>query len=165
MFASRDDLDLTEVGDAVWQLRLPIPWENGHVNCFLLPEGGEVDMIDCGMRSDESLALIWGAVERVAGPGARLRRLVVTHIHPDHYGGAGEITSRAGALFDITPGGNEGAQVPQDWCFNTCGARMNSELAAENIRRMRWVCCVPIHGIRTRLTPSAPTIAPRVFAA
>ncbi|MBJ7596670.1 MBL fold metallo-hydrolase [Candidatus Nephthysia bennettiae] len=97
MFASSDDLDLTEVGDGVWQLRLPIPWEDGHVNCFLLTEGGHVDMIDCGMRSDDSLALIWAAVERVGGPGARMRRLVVTHIHPDHYGGAGEITSRTGA--------------------------------------------------------------------
>src|SRR6266567_3480299 len=97
MFASRDDLHLTEVSAGVWQLRLPIPWEDGHVNCFLLPDGGEVDMIDCGMSSDESLALIWAAVERLAGPGARLRRLLVTHIHPDHYGGAGDITKRAGA--------------------------------------------------------------------
>jgi glyoxylase-like metal-dependent hydrolase (beta-lactamase superfamily II) len=96
MFASSDDLALTEVSAGVWQLRLPIPWEDGHVNCFLLPEDGEVDMIDCGMSSDESLALIWRAVERLAGPGARLRRLLVTHIHPDHYGGAGEITRRAG---------------------------------------------------------------------
>jgi glyoxylase-like metal-dependent hydrolase (beta-lactamase superfamily II) len=97
MFASRDDLHLTEVSAGVWQLRLPIPWEEGHVNCFLLPDGGEVDLIDCGMNSEESLTLIWAAVERLAGPGARLRRLLVTHIHPDHYGGAGEITQRAGA--------------------------------------------------------------------
>jgi glyoxylase-like metal-dependent hydrolase (beta-lactamase superfamily II) len=97
MFASRDDLHLSEVSAGVWQLRLPIPWEDGHVNCFLLPEGGAVDMIDCGMSSDESLALIWSAVERLAGRGAQLRRLLVTHIHPDHYGGAGEITQKAGA--------------------------------------------------------------------
>src|SRR5690349_18364682 len=97
MFASGDELDLTEVADGVLQLRLPIPWEEGHVNCFLLPEDGQVDMIDCGMSSDESLAMVWAALERVTRPGGRLRRLVVTHIHPDHYGGAGEITRRTGA--------------------------------------------------------------------
>jgi glyoxylase-like metal-dependent hydrolase (beta-lactamase superfamily II) len=97
MFASRDDLQLSEVAAGVWELRLPIPWEDGHVNCFLLRDGDAVDMIDCGMSSEESLALVWRAVARISGPSGRLRRLVVTHIHPDHYGGAGEITSRAGA--------------------------------------------------------------------
>ena len=97
MSASRDDLQLTEVRPDVWQLRLPIPWEEGHVNCFLLLEGDRIDLIDCGMSSEESLALIWAAAERLAGPSARFRRLLVTHIHPDHYGGAGEITRRARA--------------------------------------------------------------------
>jgi glyoxylase-like metal-dependent hydrolase (beta-lactamase superfamily II) len=99
MFMSSEDLHLTEVSAGVWELRLPIPWEDGHVNCFLLVDGVEVDMIDCGMNADESLSLIWQAVERVAGPRGRLRRLVVTHIHPDHYGGAGEITSAGAELY------------------------------------------------------------------
>jgi glyoxylase-like metal-dependent hydrolase (beta-lactamase superfamily II) len=97
MFAGRDDLHLSQVAAGVWALRLPIPWEEGHVNCFLLSDGDAVDMIDCGMSSEESLAMVWQAVARVGGPGARLRRLVVTHIHPDHYGGAGEIIGRGGA--------------------------------------------------------------------
>jgi glyoxylase-like metal-dependent hydrolase (beta-lactamase superfamily II) len=97
MLASSDDLHLTEVSAGVWQLRLPMPWEEDHVNCFLLPAGGFVDMVDCGMGSEDSLALVSAAVERLAGAGGRVRRLVVTHIHPDHYGGAGEITRRSGA--------------------------------------------------------------------
>jgi glyoxylase-like metal-dependent hydrolase (beta-lactamase superfamily II) len=97
MIARRDELELTEVSPGVWALRLPIPWEDGHVNCFLLPDGEVVDVIDCGMKAEESISLILSAVERLAGPGGRLRRLVVTHIHPDHYGGAGELTSRSAA--------------------------------------------------------------------
>jgi glyoxylase-like metal-dependent hydrolase (beta-lactamase superfamily II) len=88
---------LTQVWPGTFELRLPIPFEDGHVNCFLLPEGERVDMIDCGMSSEESFALIRAALREVAGPGGRLRRLVVTHIHPDHYGGAGEMTARDGA--------------------------------------------------------------------
>jgi glyoxylase-like metal-dependent hydrolase (beta-lactamase superfamily II) len=99
MSVSSEDLLLSEVAAGVWELRLPIPWEDSHVNCFLFPEpSGPVDMIDCGIGSEESLALVWRAVEEVGGPGARLRRLVVTHIHPDHYGGAGEITGRGAEL-------------------------------------------------------------------
>jgi glyoxylase-like metal-dependent hydrolase (beta-lactamase superfamily II) len=89
--------ELTEVTGGVFELRLPIPWEDTHVNCFLLPDGDAVDMIDCGMSSQESFGLIADALRELAGPRARLRRLLVTHIHPDHYGGAGEMTERRGA--------------------------------------------------------------------
>jgi hypothetical protein len=91
-------MELFEVGPGVWQLPLPIAWENGSVNCFLLPRGDQVDLIDCGMSAEESFALIRAAVAELAGPRGRLRWLVVTHIHPDHYGGAGEMTERDGAV-------------------------------------------------------------------
>jgi glyoxylase-like metal-dependent hydrolase (beta-lactamase superfamily II) len=89
--------ELTQVAPDVFELRLPIPWEDTHVNCFLLPDGDQVDMVDCGMSSQESFGLIAAALRELAGPRARLRRLLVTHIHPDHYGGAGEMTQRYGA--------------------------------------------------------------------
>jgi glyoxylase-like metal-dependent hydrolase (beta-lactamase superfamily II) len=89
--------DLTEVVPGVHELRLPIPWEDTHVNCFLLPDGERVDMIDCGMAAEESFALVRAAVRELAGPGGHLGRLVVTHIHPDHYGAAGELTLVDGA--------------------------------------------------------------------
>src|SRR5919202_5985041 len=91
------DLELNEVRPDLWELRLPIPFEDGRINCFLLREGDAVDMIDCGMNEERSLGLIAEAIRAVAGASGHLRRLVVTHIHPDHYGGAGEIIGRNGA--------------------------------------------------------------------
>ena len=80
---------LTEVADGVFELRLPIPFEDGLVNVFLFTDGGAVDLLDCGMNSEESVAIIKAAIGRL---GARkLRKLVVTHIHPDHYGAAGSL--------------------------------------------------------------------------
>jgi glyoxylase-like metal-dependent hydrolase (beta-lactamase superfamily II) len=80
---------LTEVAGGVFELRLPIPFEDGLVNVFLFLDGDDVDLLDCGMNSDESVDLIKQAV---SGLGAkRLRKLVVTHIHPDHYGAAGSL--------------------------------------------------------------------------
>lgn len=91
-------MELTEVCSGIFELRLPIPFEDGRINCFLLPAGGgAVDMIDCGMSSDESLGLLRTAVAELGGRGGHVRRLVVTHIHPDHYGGAGELTDGQGA--------------------------------------------------------------------
>lgn len=81
------DGSLTEVAEAVFELRLPIPFEDGLVNVFLFADGSEADLLDCGMNSDESVAAIMEALAHIGAK--RLRRLVVTHIHPDHYGAAG----------------------------------------------------------------------------
>jgi glyoxylase-like metal-dependent hydrolase (beta-lactamase superfamily II) len=81
------ELALTEVAADVFELRLPIPFEDGLVNVFLFPDGDEADLLDCGMNTEESVAAIHAAVRQVGAK--RIRRLVVTHIHPDHYGAAG----------------------------------------------------------------------------
>ncbi|HMJ38492.1 MAG TPA: MBL fold metallo-hydrolase [Verrucomicrobiae bacterium] len=80
---------LTEVVAGVFELRLPIPFEDGLVNVFLFVDGAEADLLDCGMNSDESVAEIKQAMAQLGAK--RLRRLVVTHIHPDHYGAAGSL--------------------------------------------------------------------------
>jgi glyoxylase-like metal-dependent hydrolase (beta-lactamase superfamily II) len=80
---------LNEVAAGVFELRLPIPFEDGLVNVFLFTSGREVDLLDCGMNSEDSLEAIARALEQLGSH--RLRRLVVTHIHPDHYGAAGTL--------------------------------------------------------------------------
>ena len=89
------DLALSEVAEGVFELRLPIPFEDGLVNVFLFADGDEVDLLDCGMNSDESVQAIYAAVSQVGAK--RIRRLVVTHIHPDHYGAAGVLAGDGGA--------------------------------------------------------------------
>ena len=78
---------LSEVAEGVFELRLPIPFEDGLVNVFLFVDGDHADLLDCGMNSEESLSLIHSSLAELGGK--RLRKLVVTHIHPDHYGAAG----------------------------------------------------------------------------
>jgi glyoxylase-like metal-dependent hydrolase (beta-lactamase superfamily II) len=86
------DVALTEVAAGVFELRLPIPFEDGLVNVFLFTDGDDADLLDCGMNAEESLEMIQRALERLGSK--RLRRLVVTHIHPDHYGAAGVLAGR-----------------------------------------------------------------------
>ena len=83
------DLALSEVAAGVFELRLPIPFEDGLVNVFMFRSEREVDLLDCGMNSEDSLDAIHRALEQLGA--RRLRRLVITHIHPDHYGAAGAL--------------------------------------------------------------------------
>src|SRR5256884_9227025 len=89
------ELALSEVAAGVFELRLPIPFEDGLVNVFVFPDGREADLLDCGMNSDESVEAIQRALRQLGAH--RLRRLVVTHIHPDHYGAAGHVAGRGPA--------------------------------------------------------------------
>ncbi len=83
------DLALSEIATDVYELRLPIPFEDGLVNVFLFKDGDAADLLDCGMNSDESVESIHRAVRHIGA--VRIEKLVVTHIHPDHYGAAGAI--------------------------------------------------------------------------
>ena len=89
------DLALTEVANGVFELRLPIPFEDGLVNVFLFMDGEEADLLDCGMNAQDSLDAIRQALDHLGA--RRLRRLLVTHIHPDHYGAAGVLAGQGRA--------------------------------------------------------------------
>lgn len=89
------ELALTEVNAGIFELRLPIPFEDGLVNVFLFQDGDDADLLDCGMNSEESVETILRAVEEIGA--RRLRKLVVTHIHPDHYGAAGTLAGEGRA--------------------------------------------------------------------
>ena len=89
------ELALTEVARDVFELRLPIPFEDGLVNVFLFPDGDEADLLDCGMNAEESLDAIDRALRHLGA--RRVRRLMVTHIHPDHYGAAGVLAGEGRA--------------------------------------------------------------------
>jgi glyoxylase-like metal-dependent hydrolase (beta-lactamase superfamily II) len=89
------EIALSEVASEVFELRLPIPFEDGLVNVFLFRDGHQADLLDCGMNSEDSLDAIRAALVEIGA--RRLRRLVVTHIHPDHYGAAGVLAGEGRA--------------------------------------------------------------------
>ena len=83
-----------EVAPGVLRLMLPIPWEGGHANAYLVYGHGQAALIDCGMSVPQTLATISRALEAARLESVDL--LVVTHIHPDHFGAAGEVRQRWG---------------------------------------------------------------------
>jgi hypothetical protein len=64
------DLALTEVAHGVFELRLPIPFEDGLVNVFIFTDGDEADLLDCGMNAEDSLEAIRQALDHLGARAA-----------------------------------------------------------------------------------------------
>ncbi|MGB2893550.1 MAG: MBL fold metallo-hydrolase [Albidovulum sp.] len=87
----------TEVAQGVHWLRLPLPMALDHVNVFALDDGDGWTLVDTGLDTKKARA-IWQAV--LAGPlaGRPVRRVIVTHYHPDHIGLAGWFQAQGAEL-------------------------------------------------------------------
>src|SRR3954447_9131779 len=81
----------------VW--RLPLPLRDsplGHVNTYLIRADDGYLLVDCGWDTADTLRTLEGHLRALDVRMRDVRHLVITHIHPDHYGLAGrlrEITS------------------------------------------------------------------------
>lgn len=88
--------EATELAEGILWLRLPLPMALDHVNCYALDDGDGWTLVDTGLDTRKTRA-IWEAL--LSGPlkGRPIRRLVVTHHHPDHIGLAGWFQRAHGA--------------------------------------------------------------------
>ena len=84
------------VAEGVFWVRLPLPMKLDHVNCYVLDDGDGWTVVDTGFNSKRGRA-IWEKL--LAGPfaGKPVRRVIVTHHHPDHVGLAGWFQKKHGA--------------------------------------------------------------------
>jgi len=85
----------TEVAPGILWARLPLPMKLDHVNVYALDDGDSWTLVDTGLDWAKGRAA-WDAL--LAGPlaGKPVRRVILTHHHPDHIGLAGRFAD-AGA--------------------------------------------------------------------
>ena len=90
--------EVTEVARGVLRMELPIRMPGlGHVNCYALLDERGAAVVDPGLPGPGT----WRALQaRLARAGLRTRdvhSVIVTHSHPDHFGGATRFAQESGA--------------------------------------------------------------------
>ena len=80
----------------IHKITVPTGFPVGPVNLYLL-DGDPLTLIDTGPRSEETRRIL---EQELAARGYQLsdiKRLVITHTHPDHFGLVGQIVAQSGA--------------------------------------------------------------------
>jgi len=72
-----------EVAPGVHWLSMPLPFQLDHINLWLLEEDDAAIVVDTGI-GNEATRELWTSVLA----GRRVKRVVITHYHPDHAGNA-----------------------------------------------------------------------------
>ncbi|MGB5324392.1 MAG: MBL fold metallo-hydrolase [Pseudomonadales bacterium] len=84
-----------EVADGVFWLRMPLPMQLDHINLWLLRDGDGWVIVDTGMY-DPGCQQTWEKLFASFLSPAQVRRIVVTHFHPDHLGLASWLQEKCG---------------------------------------------------------------------
>ena len=116
------DGEAVEIAPGVLWMRMPLGGSLAFINVWAVRDEGGWTLIDTGLQGPQTTES-WRRV--FAGPlaGAPVRRVIVTHMHPDHIGMAGWITRKFHCRLWITRteymmcrmlAGDTGREAPED---------------------------------------------------
>jgi glyoxylase-like metal-dependent hydrolase (beta-lactamase superfamily II) len=94
-----------QVRPGLWSIPVPIP-DNPlrYVLVYALElDGGGVAIVDAGWDTDEAWGALTSGLATAGGSIIDVRAVLVTHIHPDHYGLAGRVREASGAWIGLHP--------------------------------------------------------------
>ena len=90
--------EVTEVGPGVLRMELPIRMPGlGHVNCYALCDNDGVALVDPGLPTPGSFKALRSRLKSAGFRVKDVHTVLVTHSHPDHFGGARRLVKEAGA--------------------------------------------------------------------
>jgi glyoxylase-like metal-dependent hydrolase (beta-lactamase superfamily II) len=91
---------MTEIYPGIHWLKLPITMENAgisHINAYLIEGSKGCLLVDSGWNTDDSFATFHNGLLKNGFGFPDITQILVTHVHPDHYGMAGRIKKLSGA--------------------------------------------------------------------
>jgi glyoxylase-like metal-dependent hydrolase (beta-lactamase superfamily II) len=90
--------EIVEVAPDVLRMQLPIQFTGlGHVNMYGLVDRRGVAVVDPGMPGGRAWKAVVAALHRAGFRPRDVHTVVVTHSHPDHFGGANRLVEETGA--------------------------------------------------------------------
>ncbi len=94
---------LREVAENIYQVRLPLPFALNHVNCYMLRDDEGWTMLDTGLDQPDVRAAWHEVCTELELEPQLIRQIVLTHMHPDHFGLAGYFQHLTGAPVYLSP--------------------------------------------------------------
>jgi glyoxylase-like metal-dependent hydrolase (beta-lactamase superfamily II) len=82
-----------QIADGLYWARFPMPMSLDHINLWLIEDDGGWTVVDTCLNLPEARE-IWETLFAGFMGGRPVRRVICTHMHPDHVGLAGWITER-----------------------------------------------------------------------
>ncbi|HEY8070335.1 MAG TPA: MBL fold metallo-hydrolase [Burkholderiales bacterium] len=92
-----------EVAPGVHWLRMALPFQLDHINLWMLEDGDDWLLIDSGLGNEPTRGL-WDRIFAGKIGSKPVRRVLITHYHPDHAGNAAWLCKRTGAELWMTRG-------------------------------------------------------------
>lgn len=86
-----------ELPAGIHRIELPLPFELESVNVHLVKLADGYLLIDCGMDTPAAMAALEQGLSRLGIAWQAIRKILLTHMHPDHMGLATKILERSGA--------------------------------------------------------------------
>jgi glyoxylase-like metal-dependent hydrolase (beta-lactamase superfamily II) len=90
-----------EVYPQVLKLTLPLPFELESVNVYLVALDDGYLLIDCGMETKPAFETLEGAMAERGIAWTAIRRIFLTHMHPDHMGMSRRLLELTGATLSM----------------------------------------------------------------
>jgi glyoxylase-like metal-dependent hydrolase (beta-lactamase superfamily II) len=102
----------------VLRLQLPIQMPGlGHVNCYAIPDGDGVAIVDPGLPGPASWKVLQQRLDAAGVKVNNIHTVLITHAHPDHFGNAGRLANEADAeLITHSAFRTWWSQTPNDPC-------------------------------------------------
>ncbi len=97
------DAKVREVSPGVFVVHLPLPMRPTIVNITLLHSRDEWAVVDTGVNTRDSMAAFESALQQVGCPPEKIRKLICTHHHPDHFGSSKAYKELTGAEVYLNP--------------------------------------------------------------
>ncbi len=80
---------ITQIADDIVQVQIPLPYALNIVNCYLLRGSAGWTLIDTGLNTTAARAQWTTALNSLNIAPDEIEKIVLTHMHPDHFGMAG----------------------------------------------------------------------------
>jgi glyoxylase-like metal-dependent hydrolase (beta-lactamase superfamily II) len=91
---------MPEVIPGIHWIKMPISFEEStlsHINIYLIEGSKGYLLVDSGWNTDKSFTTLHNYLLKIGANFEEISQIVVTHVHPDHYGMAGRIKKLSGA--------------------------------------------------------------------